>query len=303
MTTSINKIKKNNQVEKNVPLVSVIVLTYNQASYIGQCLDGILMQEVNFSYEILIGDDASEDGTSEAVRKYAEMYPDLIQVFVREKNMGATRNLYDIFTKANGMYIANCEGDDHWTNVNKLKTQVEFLQKNPQYSACTHDCEIVDEYGLKKKNQSLNWVDNSEIFDISKFNGIKLPGQAATLVHINFFKDQSHDFTVIYKVHDMIADRTVILILLMYGEIYRLEGNMSVYRKFTSPYAKNVTTMFFFNNKDVNRMQYNLTRKLEEYALDEFDVTCKFTIFKYSQYLKWMVKHLIPNILCSLFCK
>lgn len=119
-------------------LVSISCITYNHAPYIRQCLDGFLMQQCNFDYEILIHDDASTDGTQEIIREYQEKYPDIIKPLIQKENqwskgirsMNATFN----FPRAQGKYIALCEGDDYWTDPYKLQKQVDFLEANPYYS-------------------------------------------------------------------------------------------------------------------------------------------------------------------------
>ena len=134
-----------NNVASN-PIVSVNVVTYNHVKYIKQCLDGILMQEVDFEYEILLGDDESSDGTREICIKYAEKYPEKIRLFLhsRENNIGIGGQptgrfnfIYNLF-HARGKYIALCEGDDYWTDENKLQKQVEVLINNPNISICHH---------------------------------------------------------------------------------------------------------------------------------------------------------------------
>lgn len=91
-------------------MVSVIVPTYNHEKYIRKALDSILMQEVPFLYEILIGDDASCDETQDILHEYQERYPDKIRLFLHKENIGATRNSYELLTNAKGRYLATLEG-------------------------------------------------------------------------------------------------------------------------------------------------------------------------------------------------
>lgn len=71
--------------KKERPLVSVCVQTYNQEDYIGQCLDGIVMQETNFDFEIIVGEDDSSDRTRAICKTYQEKYPELIRLFLRKR--------------------------------------------------------------------------------------------------------------------------------------------------------------------------------------------------------------------------
>lgn len=279
----------------NDPLVSVIVLTYDHSPFIRECLDSILGQDIDFRYEVLVGDDASADGTSEIVRWYAEKYPDVIHAFIREKNLGATRNLYDLFTRARGRYIASCEGDDYWTDPLKLRKQVGFLEGHPEYSGCTHGCRIVDEDGKPAADQRLRWVCKKETFTLKDFRGIYLPGQPATLVHRNFFLDTSHDYSIIYKANQMIADRTVAAILAAQGSIRRFPDVMSCYRV-RKKNEDSATARAFRNNPDVNRMQYEYTCALERYLQEEFGLRVRFSYFKYTQRIKGWIRRSIQMI-------
>lgn len=56
----------------NKPFLSVCVVTYHQVKYISECLKSILNQKTNFQFEILIGDDASTDGTTEICKEFAK---------------------------------------------------------------------------------------------------------------------------------------------------------------------------------------------------------------------------------------
>ena len=123
------------------PLVSVCVQTYQHANYIRQCLDGILMQQTDFPFEILLGEDCSTDGTREICLEYAQKHPDKIRLFLHDRANNIAINgtptgrfnfLFNLYT-AQGRYVALCEGDDYWTDSLKLQKQVDFLEENKDY--------------------------------------------------------------------------------------------------------------------------------------------------------------------------
>lgn len=110
------------------PDVSVIVVTYNQRNTIARTLDSILCQNTeNVTYEIVIGDDASTDGTREVCSDYACRYPDIIRLLPKAPNKGIVNNYRDTFTACRGRYIADCAGDDAWLDSGRMETQVRFL--------------------------------------------------------------------------------------------------------------------------------------------------------------------------------
>ncbi len=125
-------------VNKIQPVVSICVITYNHEGFISECLDSILNQEVDFLYEIILGEDCSTDGTQAICRAYAEKYPDKIRLFLRdEKNKVIINgrktgryNILECYKDSRGKYIAVCEGDDFWISPNKLQFQYETLEQN-----------------------------------------------------------------------------------------------------------------------------------------------------------------------------
>lgn len=111
--------------------VSVCVVTYNQEKYIAECLQSLVDQETGFLFEIIVSDDCSTDGTPGIIKKYSEAYPALIKPIYHEENIGAFQNFWFVHQKARGEYIAHMDGDDY-ALPGKLKTQVEFLDDNPE---------------------------------------------------------------------------------------------------------------------------------------------------------------------------
>lgn len=115
------------------PLVSISCITYNHAPFIRECLDGFLMQQTNFPFEILIHDDASTDGTKEIIEEYVDKYSDLIFPIYQTENQ-YTQGVRGMmarfnFPRAKGKYIALCEGDDYWTDPLKLQKQVNLMEE------------------------------------------------------------------------------------------------------------------------------------------------------------------------------
>jgi len=119
------------------PLVSISCITFNHAPYIRECLDGFIKQQTVFPFEVLIHDDCSTDGTTEIIREYEKKYPGIIKPMYERENQysqGKPSGSYVWnFPRAEGKYIAMCEGDDYWTDPLKLQKQVDFLESNPMY--------------------------------------------------------------------------------------------------------------------------------------------------------------------------
>lgn len=119
--------------------VSVQMITYNHEKYIAQAIESALMQEVNFDYEIVIGEDCSTDRTRDIVLSYQKRYPDRIRTLLPEKNLGGMKNVVESFNACRGEYIAALEGDDYWTSSHKLQKQVDYLDSQPECVLCFHN--------------------------------------------------------------------------------------------------------------------------------------------------------------------
>lgn len=111
--------------------VSIIVLTYNQEKTIKRTLDSILDQQTNHSYEIVIGDDDSKDGTRQICESYVEQYPGKIILNSKHDNYGVVKNFVETYRQCTGEYIMGCAGDDWWSDPKKIDVQVDYMDKNP----------------------------------------------------------------------------------------------------------------------------------------------------------------------------
>lgn len=125
------------------PTVSVSILTYNQQHLIGRAIDSVLTQRTNFPIEIIIGDDCSDDGTREVLLGYKSRHPDVIQLILhprryRDEIPGRTNNLTNL-ANCRGKYTAMLDGDDYWTDPDKLQDQYDRLQGDASLAMCLHD--------------------------------------------------------------------------------------------------------------------------------------------------------------------
>ena len=127
--------------EERFPLVSIRCLVYNHEPYLRQCLDGFVMQKTNFPFEAIVHDDASTDGSAAIIREYAEKYPAIIKPIFETENQyrkGIINKIMDAAMHPESKYLAICEGDDYWTDPNKLQLQVDFLESHPDYFMTCH---------------------------------------------------------------------------------------------------------------------------------------------------------------------
>ena len=155
------------------PLVSICIVTYNHAKYIEQCLNSILSQKTNFSFEIILGEDESSDNTRTICIDYAKRYPEKIKLFLRSRkdviyingNATGRYNFLENLKACRGKYIALCEGDDYWTDPLKLQKQVDFLEANPDYAIHSGNACYLN----YKEGEKIYDDNESHTFDINDF--------------------------------------------------------------------------------------------------------------------------------------
>ena len=136
-------------------MVSIRCLVYNHEPYLRQCLDGFVMQKTSFPFEAIIHDDASTDGSADIIKEYAEKYPDIIKPIYETENLyskhdGSISRIINDACK--GKYMASCEGDDYWTDPNKLQKQVDVLENHPECTIVFNRVKVIS-----KDNKYLDW--------------------------------------------------------------------------------------------------------------------------------------------------
>ena len=119
------------------PLLSVLTLTRNHETYIGACIDSVLTQEITFPMRHIIVDDHSTDSTRRIVEAFARKHPSIWPVFL-EAGRAEGDNVRALYSRCSSTYAALCEGDDYFTDPEKLQLQVDFLNANPDCSLCFH---------------------------------------------------------------------------------------------------------------------------------------------------------------------
>ena len=149
------------EINRNIanPLISVIILCYNQEHTIARTLDSVLLQETEYSFEIIIGEDASpSDNTRAICEEYVLKHPTIIRLMPKAPNKGLLQNYSDCLEACRGEYISTCAGDDWWHNLSKLQLQVGLLEKYKEYGLIFSDYRIV----------KVDPVNGEEIFSNSK---------------------------------------------------------------------------------------------------------------------------------------
>ena len=127
-----DEISSEKLVEK--PLVSVLMVAWNHAEFIGEAIESVVTQKSEYQIELIIGEDNSSDDTLSVCHSLQEKYPDIIRIVTSDENLGMHHNFARIWHRAKGELIAFCDGDDYWVDSLKLQKQIDWFKANPNGS-------------------------------------------------------------------------------------------------------------------------------------------------------------------------
>ncbi len=252
-----------------LPKVSVAIICFNQVDFISKALESVINQEYNYKFEIVISDDASNDGTADILKKYAQNYPDIIRLILRQNNVGPSQNLYELFLNCKGEFIAVLEGDDYWTDKFKLKKQIDFLEAHSSYIACTHRYKIVDERSNEiQKEYAGEGNPLSGNYKINEFENYIYFGLLGSLVFRNKFQEGFKHHEIIKTAHPFICDITINLFLVLNGEIFIMDNNMAAHRIIVKKNGTNFKSLISKKNQFKDRWFF--LKRLEEFASEKY---------------------------------
>jgi len=271
------------------PVVTVCCITYNHEPYIEDALEGFLIQETDFPFEILIHDDASTDRTADIIREYQSNYPNLIKPIYQKENQYSKGNNPGLITieRAKGQYIAFCEGDDYWTKSEKLQKQVEFLRSEPDYVLVHTDFSllyeetgrIIDTFNATKRRR----IPNGRVFeDIILNNFIKTPSvllRTESLKELLLTPDMLLDWPS--------GDRYMWTELSRRGKFGYFPQDMVVYRinPFSVTHNHSLKKKFNFVLSSYDQRLYFIKKYgISAAAFKQFKISFYKDIFKYGYY-------------------
>lgn len=206
-------------------LVSINCITYNHEKYIAKALESFLMQKTNFDFEIIVSDDFSTDNTVEIVKRFQKKFPNKIRLIQGEKNIGARKNGMRAHNNSLGKYVAICEGDDYWTDCNKLQKQIDYMEKNTDCSMIFHNSEKIDDKTKKSVGFMIDSNLESKKIFIKDFFELKFIPTASII-----YKKELKDNMPKWYMEAVTGDFPFILILIANSYAYYMNDTMSVYR-------------------------------------------------------------------------
>lgn len=248
------------------PKVSICCLTYNHKDYIRNTIDSFLKQNCDFDFEIIIHDDCSTDGTINILKEYEHKHKHSITVIYEEENQYSKgKKIFPIiFNIARGKYIALCEGDDYWIDINKLKMQVEYMDKHPDCTMTFHNAQI---YNQKTNDKSIFVPSTSFSSNFIKMNHCYNAGELELLGFIptaSFVCRSEHLKNLpSWYYSSPVGDLPIKLYVTSKGYAYYFDNIMSVYR--TSTGISVMDKWKNFNIEKKLKLEYSLINLLKEF--------------------------------------
>src|SRR5690554_2569587 len=187
-------------------------------------LSRLLAQQTNFSFEIVIHDDASTDRTVEIIQEYAKKDSRIVSILQTENQYSQNIKIWPnyLFPKAQGKYIALCEGDDYWTDPLKLQKQVDFLEVNPDYVISWTNYQI-----FNGKSYSSNNFNHQEANTTIDYDNLFSPYCTLTLTTV--FKKEALNLELLKSLKHS-KDNSLYILVLQNGKGVFMDFESAVYR-------------------------------------------------------------------------
>jgi glycosyltransferase involved in cell wall biosynthesis len=213
--------------------VSVLIVTYNHEAYIAEAIQSVLMQAVDFDYEIVVGEDNSSDRTREIVSDFAKKHSAKIRVLLqdladserdRARDIGGKTNFVRALQACKGQYVALLDGDDYWTDIHKLQKQVDFLDSHADFAISCHNARVVYEND-EKQPHNLCPADQKEVLTIEDLFFVNFIPTCSAVFRRGLFDDLPEWF------YDLrIGDWPIHIMNAQHGKIGYSHEVMAVYR-------------------------------------------------------------------------
>lgn len=251
--------------------VTVWLSTYNQAPYVAQALDSILMQKTSFPFEIVAADDCSTDGTQAIILDYQKRYPDRIVTYFTNPNVGGCRKLCDCIDKGlfRGKFLSYLEGDDYWLGEDRLQTLVDFLEGHPEYTAIAHQRELVNEQG-EPFGMDMPAFLLDKAFTIKDFlAGWDYPDFGS--VFRNYYQQDGNKYHTLLLASRNVCDFQDMFIMQDHGPVYITSHVFGAYRCARPAGATNYNTITTPANRCMDHIR--ICKAVESFYQGKYDLT------------------------------
>ena len=231
------------------PICTVLMVSYNHSKYIRKALESVLAQKTEYNFIIKVFDDCSTDGTQEIIKEYCEKYPNLIQAYFPEHNLGAQANILRAYKSVDTKYLAVLECDDYWCNENKLQLQIKALEENPECSFSAHNTRFENEDDIYRKkenhkcmvtNKKIKKINIITLKDLEKLKYNYMNHVSSRVIRTKCITDIEN----MENVENFLYDNCQFYYLMLQGPMYYINKVMSVY---------NINTSSTFSGAQINK--------------------------------------------------
>ena len=270
------------------PLVTVRCTVYNHEPYVRDALEGFLLQETTFPFEVIVHDDASTDNSASIVKEYAEKYPHILKPIYQTENQFSkgkdrVKTILDQASNPSSIYWGICEGDDYWTDPLKLQTQVDFMESHPDYSMCAASVDVLQE------GKPLNFQGVKQDITLTTHDAIvKGGGYFPTLTLL--YRKELLDGLDEFREGCSVGDYPLQIFLSTKGKIMFLSRKVGVYRfmsvgSWTSRYSRDVKFYVRYLQNE-NKWLDSLNNKTHQRYNKSFRFTIGRNLYKIMVYTK-----------------
>ena len=248
--------------------VSFLVTYYNQEKFVARSLNSIFSQNLNCDYEVLVGDDGSQDSTCEIVNEFCEMYKDKIRLFIQERDVEkkynaierASYNRLNLLKNAKGEYVCFLDGDDEYCDIDWVQEACEILDKNKKlsgvahkYCNCFYDGKMLYPAGIKKNKRIT-----------AKMYAKQFYTHVGTILFRNNFTDKDFDTLSNLKSFD---DNDITFYFLNSGDIYCRDKIVYNYYQNENSIWNGADT---FERNLINAIDYEILLKISKFHKELF---------------------------------
>lgn len=198
------------------------MLAYKHEHFVAQAIESVLKQQTDFPVELVIGEDGSPDRTLEVIRRYASTEKVEIRVRSNTPNIGMMRNFQATLQECRGQFVALLEGDDYWTDVEKLQRQVELMEGNRETAICFHPVDVLEQRVLVQDRRTRVVPECTTIYDLAQGNYMHT---CSVLFRAGLFADFPPSFLAASA-----GDYFLHMLNARFGAIRKIDRKMAVYR-------------------------------------------------------------------------
>lgn len=284
--------------------VSIVCITFNQANYLRETIEGFLGQVTEYPFEVIIHDDCSTDNTSSILNEYLEKYPNIIKVIFNETNQ-YSKNVNLPVLNCNkvikGKYVAFCEGDDFWIDSSKINSQVNFLESNHDFGMVIsnyysyHECNKTYNVDLKIPMNRLNFKEH--LIHTEYFAPMTWLTRKNVWLEVTNYTDIYLDSTFIWMLKILLVSKvgvlnssTAVYRILQESASHSEDGNI-IYARNQSLYNSQLAMLEYSNSNDITKEELlfnNIIRNIDYLTIKKLSMDTKkkllseitLTIFK-----------------------